>query len=391
MDVYTNKLLNSRIDTLLFNHKLNIKFRYHILYIVYHIRTYPFKNKSFKDGDYVPIKLEYLRKLISFDYTKILLQAMIESKILKSDNRYVIGGKSKGYSILEDIIKTKFYLEPMEDKKLAFKIKNKLKESTDLILKREDGYSYVTKCMNNLEMDYIEANKYLNSKNISLNIKSKLKMMVDIFHDKFATIDDKGHRLHNNLTNIASPLRRTLRYNGNSLVQCDLKNSQPLLLIAMFNRCFLPKEETDKYLNVVCNIGFYEFFAEKLEVTLTDNNRSDFKKKIFGGVLFDKNRKVLSKYEEVFKQEFPLMFYCLRDMKKEDYKSISIELQKLESNFIFICIDKIRKENKDIELLTIHDSICCIDGKEQIIYKVMIEEFFRIFGIVPKIKIEKFI
>jgi hypothetical protein len=123
---------------------------------------------------------------------------------------------------------------------------------------------------------------------------------------------------------------------------------------------------------------------------LTEKNRTEFKKKIFGGVLFDKNRRNLSKYEKVFKEEFPIIFYCMRDMKKENHANIPINLQKLESHFIFNCVDVLRKKYKNIELLTIHDSICTIEGKEQLVYDVMIEEFQKMFNILPKIKIEKF-
>lgn len=80
----------------------------------------------------------------------------------------------------------------------------------------------------------------------------------------------------------------------------------------------------------------------------------------------------------------------MRDMKSENYKDIPIALQKLESQYIFHCVDKLSKENKDIELLTIHDSIATTEGKEQIVYDLMIAEFQKMFDITPKIKIEKF-
>ena len=79
-----------------------------------------------------------------------------------------------------------------------------------------------------------------------------------------------------------------------------------------------------------------------------------------------------------------------RRRKKENHANIPINLQKLESQFIFHCVDVLRNKYKNIELLTIHDSICTIEGKEQIVYDVMIEEFQKMFSISPKIKIEKF-
>jgi len=316
---------------------------------------------------------------------------LVQEGVLDCDNHYIVGEKSKGYRITEKYKKSKFYLEQMPDEELSKKIEDRLDALTDEILKRGDAYSYVTNCMKNLKMDYVKADKFLNDKKTPLNIRKKIRMMVDVFYKKFSTIDETGNRLHNNLTNLATPLRNTLNYNGKNLVQCDLKNSQPLLFRIHLNKyTHIPQEELDKYLDVVCNIGFYEFFAEKLGVKLTEKNRTEFKKKIFGGVLFDKNRKTLSKYEKIFKEEFPIIFYCMRDMKKDDYKNIPISLQKLESQYIFHCVDVLSKENKNIELLTIHDSIVTVEGKENIVYNTMMEEFHKMFNILPKIKIEKF-
>jgi hypothetical protein len=389
MNIYNTIKLNNKLDSILRKSNFSKDFKSHLLYIIFHIRTYPFKDRTYNEGDYIPIKLKYLRNLISYDYSHRFLKLLVEEGVLDCDNRYEIGVKSIGYKINDKYRKNKFYLEEMQDLDLSEKIEMKLQLITDVVLNRNDAYSYVTQCMNNVKMDYIKADSYL--KSIPLNIQNKVKMMVDVFDTKFATVDETSNRLHNNLTNLATPLRNTLTYNGKQLVQCDLKNSQPLLFRAHLKSYpHIPQEELDKYLDVVCNIGFYEFFAEKLNMVLTESNRMEFKKKIFGGVLFDKNRKNLSKYEKVFKTEFPIIFYCMRDMKEDDYKSIPIALQKLESEYIFNCVEKLRHENKGIELLTIHDSIVTIVGKEEIVYNLMMEEFYEMFKILPKIKVEKF-
>ena len=389
MNIYNTIPLDSKLDSVLGKSNFQKDFKSHLLYIIFHIRTYPFKHRNYEDGDFIPIKLEYLRNLISYDYSSKFLKLMVVEGVLDCDNIYEIGVKSKGYRLTDKYRKGIFYLEKMQDVELSNKIKNKLGEITDEILNRKDAYSYVTKCMQSLEMDYNSANEIL--KTMPANIRKKSKMMIDIFDNKFATIDNTANRLHNNLTNLSTPLRATLSLGGNKLIQCDLKNAQPLLFrVHLNNYPHIPQEELDKYLDVVCNFGFYEFFAEKLYFKLTDKNRTAFKQKIFAGVLFDRNRKSLSKYEKVFEKEFPIIFYCMRDMKSENYKDIPIALQTLESQYIFHCVDKLSKENKGIELLTIHDSIVTTVGKEQIVYDLMINEFEKMFDITPKIKIEKF-
>jgi hypothetical protein len=389
MNIYNTIELNSKLDRILGKVDFQKDFKSHLLYIIFHIRTYPFKHRKYEDGDYIPIKLEYMRNLISSHYASKFLKLMVEEGVLDCDDVYEIGIKSKGYRLTHKYRKGNFYLQEMQDIELSNKIKNKLGEITDEILSRKDAYSYVTKCMQLLDMDYNKANSVL--KTLPINLRKKSKMMIDIFETKFATIDKTANRLHNNLTNLSTSLRNTLSIKNKQLVQCDLKNCQPLLFRVYLNKYpHIPREELDKYLDVVCNIGFYEFFAEKLYIKLTEKNRIAFKKKIFGGVLFDRNRKNLSKYEKVFQKEFPIIFYCMRDMKSDNYKDIPISLQKLESQYIFHCVDKLSKENEGIELLTIHDSIVTTEGNERLVYDLMITEFQKMFSITPKIKIEKF-
>lgn len=390
MNIYTTIDIDTKIDNLLGKSNFPLRLKSDCLYILYHIRTYPFKDRGFEHNSFVPLKMEYLRNLISSDFAKKLLDLLIEGGLIETDNQYIIGKKSKYYRITDKYLKGKFFLKEMENKELALKIKNKLERIYNEVIKRNDAYSYVTKCVENVNIDKEKAELLIQK--YPVKQRDKIQLMLDIFENKFASVDKTGNRLHNNITNLATPLRSCLDYNGQVIVQCDVKNSQPLLFRAyLSNYPFIPQEELDKYLDVVCNIGFYEFFAEKLGVKLTEKNRSEFKKKIFGGVLFDRNRKKLSKYEEVFQKEFPIINYCMRDMKKENHADIPINLQKLESKFIFHCIDVLRKKHKGIELLTIHDSICTVEGKENLVYNVMIEEFQKMFNITPKIKVEKFV
>jgi hypothetical protein len=261
----------------------------------------------------------------------------------------------------------------------------------DILLKGSDGYKYVT-----MWMEQLSINKELSYEYIEKNITDENKlytsiMVTDIFEQKFAKKDTTGNRLHNNLTNLPTPLRAFTTINNQQLCQVDIKNSQPLFLYIALRNYNINKTELDKYKTVVCETGFYEFFAERLNFELTENNRTAFKKKIFGGVLFDKNRSYLSKYETAFKTEFPEIFNVIRSIKSKKYEEVAIMLQKTESKFIFSCIEELMFLTKnEIELLTIHDSICTVVGKEQTVKKVMEEQFEKTYSIKVQLKVEKF-
>lgn len=390
MNIYNNNSINSIIDNIIENDGFEKNFKYHYLYIIFHIRTYPFKDRTYAKGCYVPIKLEYLRKLISYDYASTFLKNMVSSGLLETDNYFLAGSKSHGFRISEKFDNDKYYLEEIKDTILAKKLRRTLDLQKGFILNRYDGYSYVTAWMEKLEIDQEKSIEYIRTEIKNQKIKDSYQIFLDIFNEKFAKVDDIANRLHNNLTNLATPLRSYLTLDGKKLVQADLKNSQPLFLYVLIKEYHIPQEELNKYKDIVCNYGFYEFFADKLKVELNETNRVDFKRSIFGGVLFDKNRQVLSKYEKVFKEEFPTIFYVMRGMKSNNYKQIAISLQKIESRFIFHCIDRLRFENKNIELLTIHDSIVTVEGKESIVHNIMSEEFYKLYSIEPKIKLDKF-
>ena len=235
MLVYNNNLLDNRLNTIIRDFGLNYNYKSDLLYIIYHLRTYSFKNRGFSSEDFIPIKLDYLRNLITYNKTKYFLDLLVKEEVLVCDNKYEVGVKSKGYKIADKYKKQKFYLEEMENKVLSSKIEKVLKLIKDEVIQRNDSYSYVTVCMENLKIDNVKANKILNSKKILKGTKDSMKTMLDRFDDKFATVDNTGNRLHNNLTNIATILRKTLNYNGKTLVQCDLKNSQPLLFRIYLN------------------------------------------------------------------------------------------------------------------------------------------------------------
>lgn len=390
MIIYNTILLDRKITSILRNFGFSKDFKFHLLYIIFHIRTYPFKNRAYSSDDYIPINLEFLRRLISRDYAGVFLKKMVEEGVLETNSTYLSGKYATGYRLTEKYRNSKFYAEEITDKKLLSKIRKVYVELKNEVLIRKDGYSYVTECMEFLTLDETLAKKFVIDYIKTAKKRESYNLVIDNFKDKFAKVDTTSYRLHNNLTNISTELRQFLSYNGENLVQCDLKSAQPMLFISVLDKFHIPIEEKEKYLDVVCNIGFYEFFSDKVGYNLTDKNRTDFKRRVFGGVLFDENRSKLSKYEKAFQKEFPIIFMCMREMKKDNYKSVAIALQKLESKFIFRCIDLLREENNSIELMTVHDSIVTVCGKEDIVYRVMMEEYQKMFGILPNIKVEKF-
>ena len=177
-------------------------------------------------------------------------------------------------------------------------------------------------------------------------------------------MDNTSNRLHCNLTNLDSKLRQFLTIDEEKLAQVDISNSQPLFLgMVMKNKTRVEVNELDKYLELVCSGQFYENLAQKMPddpLDLEDDVvRKKFKKSIFSGVLFDRNRTKLSKWELLFQKEFPTIFSEIRKTKAKNHNAMAILLQKMESKFIFNAVAVIDREigKGKAPLLTIHDSI----------------------------------
>lgn len=377
---------NLYIDTIL-NTNINIKYLFHYLYIITYIRTYRFKDRRYSKYDFVPLNIKTLRKVISHDYTIKFVKELIELGLIESDNTFSRKNhKSTGYRLTPLVMNHKFYVPNKTDEKLVSKIK-RVYDKLKLQLIKEDnlGYGYVTECMEYLAIDTVSAHKEI--ENLETDKKEVAEMAIDNFGDKFFKKDATGNRLHNNLTNLFTPLRKHLTYKGQKLIQCDVRNSQLIFLYLLMLDFNINKDEMSKFKSVVCDYGFYEFFAEKLNVVLTDDTRKEFKEGIFEHLLFGTNKTHLTKTEIIFKTEFPEIFYVIRHIKTDNYKQLSIMLQRKESEFIFDCV---RKINKVIPLFTIHDSIATTIGNEDIVLRVMNDEFKERFNITPKIKTEKF-
>lgn len=375
---YINNILLNNIDT---------KYLYHYLYIISHIRTYRFKDRRYNSRDYIPINVDILRKILIYNKACGFLRDLVDLGLIETDYTYSHKErKSRGYRLTEVALNDKFFLCKETDKKLQSKIKRVYTQlKLKLIEEDIDGRGYVTECMENLKIDSKKAFEHI--KDFEDDPKEYSQISIENFNDKFATVDKTGNRLHNNLTNLHTPLRKYLSYDGKKLVQCDIRNSQIVFLYTLLDNYHIPKQESDKFKSVVCDFGFYEFFAEKLGVKLTEENRKEFKEDIFKNALFGTVKTSLSKIEEVFSKEFPMIFYLTRKIKENNHKELAIKLQKAESEFIFNCVRDLKKQ---IPLLTIHDSICTTEGNESIVYNKIMENFKKYFNISPKIKVEKF-
>ena len=211
-------------------------------------------------------------------------------------------------------------------------------------------------------------------------------------NDRFLVRDRFG-RIHSNLTNFPRLLRPYLSFNGcdEPLYQLDLSNSQPLLLVFLFQEYFRSiygknLGTTDKllafcqkrgiedipiYMDLVMSGRLYfELFRIKKKLKKQPNRKLTFAEKddlknllfkLFFGRQVDIDR--IKGFVDQFKMAFPTVWDIINHFKSDSHKDLSHMLQKTESGiFIDNVLRPLIVRNKMPHILSIHDCIVCPKG-----------------------------
>jgi hypothetical protein len=443
-----DKDLETYGDKILKKHEDKFKYLIHLLYVtpLTNRRYYKQLTSTIKSASkriYIPLSGKKLSQLFGERYYKNIIDCSKEIKYIESTEYWIIGEKSIGYRLTKQLrnqtYKRAFIENPVLIKKI---LKSKSSDYLDNIGKK------LYKKLKELDFDFDAAKKYLDDclkrgeYTSTDNKYLSRRLMIDSwkYHGIRAKIDEKGFRLHTNLTNLPKELRQFLSWKGSKLQGIDISNSQPFFLILRLIEFYHPSRTyslttyyndsipfdsnllvdiiTNTYQsNIFDNIPSYDLTVlEKLPndvqhyiyLTITGKlyeyllkiktegwGKNYTREQIKTNVLTLFYQKELddqtSILKELFKHIFPNVFRYIEISKKRDYKKFPISLQKTESDMVLrtIC-KKILAEKPNIPLFTIHDSI--LSTREYIPYitTIMNEEIFKKYSILPNLKIESY-
>jgi len=297
------------------------------------------------------------------EYYNYYINYLCENGFMSLVSKYYVGKKTNSYKLdtkyVYDVVRWKSYdkfilkkcknryetsITEMTQNLICIDVKKRLVESLNKIqIDYEGAMNFLTTLKNN---DLIEDSKYfsnlLSVDNISLN-------------NIYFNFDDFG-RFHTNYTILKKEIRNSyLTINNEILTEIDIKNSQPLFFAALLKEeLTIINKDTQKYFDLVKAGLLYDDIVENSDV----ETRNDAKELIYK-VLFGRNRET-KKENKIFKKLYPSIYEYILEFKdlRDNYKELSHELQKMESQFIY---NKVIKEIYDtypnIVLFTIHDSI----------------------------------
>jgi len=343
-----------------------------------------------KINPFISLRSEYLKKILGNKYYRKLIQILIDQKIIQCNEKYwyklnekgeIIDGECKKFRFHPKIYKSHVY------NKIKFRrIKTKLNIKSKFIKKPKTAAErYLNSILLRTTIDLPEAEQYINNLD-SFNKKEQASALVDSIKNKDfnCTRSVKVGRIYNEITTLPCDLRKFLRIDGEKLVEIDVKCCQPLL----FQHFYDKKEHKKEYLkfkNLVEKHDFYDTMARDI-YGKRDINRSSFKisfyKYIFGPKEYD------SKYPNFFwfmYKNFPILLGLIDKEKKNSYANFARKMQNLESK-IFIGNIVIQCKKLDIPILTVHDSVLVKEKDRDILQKMIIDTFQKMYDITPQLK-----
>lgn len=442
------------------------KFKIDVFYYIIDLitaRTY--KSTSDQFGGYVNINSAYFRNF-HHDYKEYLEYLKIHG-IIDTDY-YIPEEKSYGYCINLGTIdfECPFQEIPIKDNVIRAKIESDQFYKV-LFSPGATNYSYLSKWFNPLlkidakrarkilEKLYadVEANKEKYKPKELTKARNKLLKNLSVIEELeaqhfYCDVDNNIGRFHSNLTNLKKELRSCITYDGQKLVNIDVRNSQPFLSTCLLEAKFWSNEhhglniyKIPTAMNIIAGykipkqditihgIQAYEHMDELkhsikqytmcVTFLLKSLNKDHMEyisfakssifykkvhKKIYPGESFDK-RKVKSSFfqyiyssnkqdyweeKKLISKAFPSVTRLFKFLKQEDYVLLSHIMQRLESILIIEVVSRrIAAEKPNLPFYTVHDSIATIPSEVDYIKQVIKEEFNNYLGIVPKLGIER--
>lgn len=384
--IYISKDLNSFISKQKECYGKNKSFVYHYLYFYGTIWYLSNVDRRYKN-EYAPIHYKTMSTIISREqYSEIVDNSLKWNIIEENPNKkYQIGFSSKSYRLKEPYTINVSRIA-IEDRLINSKLNSYKKKQGKEVEYYPISYQYLKMTNTYVNLDVASATKY-NILNYQIQDPQKYNSNFyaiseySDFNYRFS-VDKFGNRVHTNITNLSSELRRFLNVEGKSLGQIDISNSQPLFFCLHINNIkSIPQYEKDNYRILVESGTFYEYFMTKLNIPF--ERRKEVKQKILASIFFDRYRKADSIYIKVFKQDFPCITEYITKLRKKDYKALARILQKTESKYIIegFVSEFIKQFGDSNEFIaTIHDSVV-VKASILKMTEILMYEFFLSKGI----------
>lgn len=428
------------IDRVLLENPPDFRFeRDCFVYILHLINSIPARKRDIIESNngYTPINRKFLQTRIQ-EYKKYI-EYLKRVGIIEENRQYTPGKSSMGLKFSETY---NLRIHPVTIRKWTL-IKNIKYLNKNYNVELTEELLYLKKWFNNkLEVDYESGVNFLNqlsnqeisegnTQNLMLRYNSRLLPFIKLKNGEYPFyVDNTGFRLHTNLTQIKSDLRKFIKYDGKTLCAIDICNSQPYLAISLLddevfiknnisNKITNPKLTNDTNFPImlvesirniknapdvllfkehVSSGRFYENFGRLLvENNLIEDSepsvlRNKAKEITFSSIYSPNTSISYNEPMKLFKRQFPNVFKIFKLIKQghNNHPAFSICLQRLEAELVLHKICKKISENRpDVVLFSLHDSIITTEDNVDFVKSVMYNVLNENIGVAPNFKVER--
>lgn len=371
-----------------------------------------------KDNEATPLKITYIKKLVP-QGDKYLL-ALINLGIVERSGNAVLGKVCFQYSFAPEY-KSKYNSLPLQNAKLIRRIESVHETLRKAGAKTARGRLDQIRYIKRMTIDPGYSDVLDHCSNVD-RYNSRRASVTRIENGEiFYSVDRTSGRFHSNVTNLSSDLRPYLRVNGESLVNIDIKNSQPYLSTVILtdpskvswmttNPDFTfvlqtlkvsHNEDVKKYISLVVSGELYEYLMGEFAQAGLILDRGETKRQVLR-ILFARNRKpkdpTNAKARDIFKECFPTVHKIFSKVrgsnggdKFNNFKRFAILLQKIEAYLMLdVILKRIYREHPGVIAITIHDSVMTglLTNKVEAVREIITEELSKFVGFQPQIKIE---
>ena len=377
-----------------------------------------FFNKKHDWDKTVRIKRKLMQKILGGASKETRArQWLLENGIIYTDHIYIKGNFPKSYGLNPRFSRQVTRWE-VENSILANRIRLSRIQRTDLHHEQKTRQPDI--------LDYLE--EWANSITIDLDAcrlevdeeqRYNLGPADSIAHQDYTLTRDDYGRVHSPFTQLWKPLRQHLRFEGQSLVEVDIRNSQIVFLVKMLKEQLLVDggepnsgqaqfaaltEEGEIYDHLLAKarIAIPDYLGRKkvrqqqiaiwqrvpiksIDVASSEVVRDDFKRMLFVDVFYGSPQAV-TPLTELFRAEFPSVHQFIDQQKLSCYKDLPRNMQRAESSLMIdtACL-RLMNHHSEIPVVTIHDSILTTPEYLPTVSRIIAEEFARM-GLSPTLK-----
>lgn len=339
----------------------------------------------------------------------------IKNGIIERDESYTPGHASMTYRFTERPYKEwrRYYIHNPD---LIRKLRG-TRIDQGSVTKHPELYEYLQE----IELDKDKARKVIDG--LEGNEKRYARLAaVDGFDSLRFSVDSRVGRLHTSITSLKREVRSCLSWKGQSLVNVDLKNSQPYFSLALFEEKKLDSLGFPHLLKSYSSSINYHMFSKYGQICRTYDDIELYRKLVCDGMLYDElgrelgiERKKAKKLifdiffsppawanRDLFPKKFPgvwKMFEFLNTGYKrtrkqgrkpgEQSSALALILQRIESIvFLDHIVPRILKELPGVPIWTIHDSILTPKRDHQEVAHIIRDECHMMIGHMPTVDFE---